>query len=188
VAELGIELTHAWLYVIVDYLRRQKLDQICEYLESDQEALSRSIDSMMQLTRKRVQTTALGGLTHEDCRNVEKRLEEVQRLSQCLIEEIQSRTAEDLARYAAKLRGELPHDGNARDRSQTPPPKAHPRSASPATSQSFAAEVSLSPRGASPLPDSPKDVHGTGKRRAKELFQQAWKATKKLGKTHKDGR
>lgn len=183
VAELGIELTHAWLYVIVDYLRRQKLDQICEYLESDQEALSRSIDSMMQLTRKRVQTTALGGLTHEDCRNVEKRLEEVQRLSQCLIEEIQSRTAEDLARYAAKLRGELPHDGNARDRSQTPPPKAHPRSASPATSQSFAAEVSLSPRGASPLPDSPKDVHGTGKRRAKELFQQAWKATKKLGKT-----
>lgn len=190
VAELGIELTHAWLYVIVDYLRRQKLDQICEYLESDQEALSRSIDSMMQLTRKRVQTTALGGLTHEDCRNVEKRLEEVQRLSQCLIEEIQSRTAEELARYAAKLRGELPQgDGNARDRSQTPPPKAHPRSASPATSQSFAAEVSLSPRGASPLPDSPKDLHGTsGKRRAKELFQQAWKATKKLGKTHKDGR
>lgn len=190
VAELGIELTHAWLYVIVDYLRRQKLDQICEYLESDQEALSRSIDSMMQLTRKRVQTTALGGLTHEDCRNVEKRLEEVQRLSQCLIEEIQSRTAEELARYAAKLRGELPQgDGNARDRSQTPPPKAHPRSASPATSQSFAAEVSLSPGGASPLPDSPKDLHGTsGKRRAKELFQQAWKATKKLGKTHKDGK
>ena len=50
---------------------------------------------MMQLTRKRVQTTALGGglnafrwfecgratpgLTHEDCRNVEKRLEEVRK-------------------------------------------------------------------------------------------------------------
>eukprot|EP00438_Fugacium_kawagutii_P029872 Skav201994 [mRNA] locus=scaffold269:175799:180814:+ [translate_table: standard] len=61
VGELGIELTHAWLYVIVDYLRRQKLDQICEFLESDQEALSRSIESMMQMTRKRVQTTALGG-------------------------------------------------------------------------------------------------------------------------------
>eukprot|EP00913_Durusdinium_trenchii_P012766 g11986.t1 len=92
VGELGIELTHAWLYVIVDYLRKQKLDQIYDYLESDQEALSRSIESMMQMTRKRVQTTALGGLTHEDCRNVEKRLEEVQRLSQCLIEEIHSRT------------------------------------------------------------------------------------------------
>lgn len=174
VAELGIELTHAWLYVIVDYLRRQKLDQICEYLESDQEALSRSIDSMMQLTRKRVQTTALGGLTHEDCRNVEKRLEEVQRLSQCLIEEIQSRTAEELARYAAKVRGEHPQgDGNARDRSQTPPPgsKAHPRSASPATSQSFAAEVSLSPRCASPqLPDSPKDVHGTSGKRCDSVL------------------
>ena len=193
VGELGIELTHAWLYVIIDYLRRQKLDQICEYLESDQEALSRSIESMMQLTRKRIQTTALGGLTHEDCRNVEKRLEEVQRLSQCLIEEIQSRTAEELARYAAKIRGEHPQGDGARERSQTPPPGVKPpRSASPAPSQSQSfvrGETSLSPRGASPQLDSPKDSQGTSKRRAKDLFQRAqraWKATKVLGK-HKDG-
>lgn len=62
------------------------------------------IESMMQMTRKRVQTTALGGpflsfacrvlgccdrlmglqgLTHEDCRNVEKRLEEAGSLCGC---------------------------------------------------------------------------------------------------------
>ena len=32
---------------------------------------------------------------------------QVQRLSQCLLEEIESRTAEELARYAAKVRGDL---------------------------------------------------------------------------------
>ncbi|CAK9026447.1 unnamed protein product [Durusdinium trenchii] len=190
VGELGIELTHAWLYVIVDYLRKQKLDQIYDYLESDQEALSRSIESMMQMTRKRVQTTALGGLTHEDCRNVEKRLEEVQRLSQCLIEEIHSRTADELARYAAKVRGEADGDTFARERSTTPPPgvKPQPRSTSPANArtQSFPhGEVLLSPRCPSPqLPDSPDG--GSSKRSAKQLFQQAWKATKRLGKGHKE--
>lgn len=61
----------------MDYLRRQKLEQLSDCLESDQEALSRTIESMMQMTRRRVQATALGGLTHDDCRDVEKRLEEV---------------------------------------------------------------------------------------------------------------
>ncbi|CAE7781489.1 unnamed protein product [Symbiodinium pilosum] len=132
VAELGIELTHAWMYVIIDYLRKQQLDQIYDHLDGDQEALSRAIDSMMQVTRQRVQTKALGGLTLEDCRNAEKRLEEVQRLSQCLIEEMRSRTAEELARYAAKVRGEFSQETRdmrdtastmlGRERSQTPTP------------------------------------------------------------------
>ena len=61
----------------MDYLRRQKLEQLSECLEGDREALQRTIESMMQTTRRRVQATALGGLTQEDCREVEKRLEEV---------------------------------------------------------------------------------------------------------------
>ncbi|CAE7533975.1 unnamed protein product [Symbiodinium sp. CCMP2456] len=162
VAELGIELTHAWMYVIVDYLRKQQLDQIYEHLASDQEALSRAIDSMMQATRQRVQTKALGGLTLEDCRNAEKRLEEVQRLSQCLIEETRVRTAEELARYAAKVRGEFSQEGRdgpsvlARERSQTPTPlgrskSPHPRSASPSGASAGVFGGYYSPRSPSPV-------------------------------------
>lgn len=42
---------------------------------------------------------------------------QVQRLSQCLIEEIQSRTVEELARYAAKVRGDLLEEPVGRPRS-----------------------------------------------------------------------
>lgn len=201
VAELGIELTHAWMYVIVDYLRKQQLDQIYEHLASDQEALSRAIDSMMQATRQRVQTKALGGLTLEDCRNAEKRLEEVQRLSQCLIEETRVRTAEELARYAAKVRGEFSQEGRdagpsvlARERSQTPTPlgrskSPHPRSASPSGASAGAFGGYYSPRSPSPVLISPRegpDSQATSSRSAKQRFQGAWKAMKRLGKGHKE--
>ncbi|CAJ1382335.1 unnamed protein product [Effrenium voratum] len=189
VGQLGIELTHAWIYVIVDYLRRQKLDQIAEHLDADQEALSRAIESMMQATRRRVQTTALGGLTHDDCRNLEKKLEEVQRLSQCFIEETQSRTAEELSRYAAKLRGEVSAEEPVRERSQTPGRSQH-RSASPATpatpfqglGTAGRENASLSPRSPSPMEVSDQTPGASSKRSAKQLFQKAWKATKRMGK------
>eukprot|EP00439_Symbiodinium_sp_Y106_P042445 s1603_g5.t1 len=201
VAELGIELTHAWMYVIVDYLRKQQLDQIYDHLASDQEALSRAIDSMMQATRQRVQTKALGGLTLEDCRNAEKRLEEVQRLSRCLIEETRARTAEELARYAAKVRGEFSQEGRdvgpsvlARERSQTPTPlgrskSPHPRSASPSGASAGAFGGYYSPRSPSPVLVSPRDgpdSQATSSRSARQRFQGAWKAMKRLGKAHKE--
>ncbi|CAE7414671.1 unnamed protein product [Symbiodinium natans] len=203
-AELGIELTHAWMYVIIDYLRKQQLDQIYDHLASDQEALSRAIDSMMQVTRQRVQTKALGGLSLEDCRNAEKRLEEVQRLSQCLIEETRARTAEELARYAAKVRGEFSQETRdaaassvlARERSQTPTPlgrskSPHQRSTSPSGTSTGAFGGYYSPRSPSPAAISPRDGGAdpratSSSRSARQRFQGAWKAMKRLGKGQKE--
>ncbi|CAE8706109.1 unnamed protein product [Polarella glacialis] len=123
VVELGTHLTHAWTYVILDYLRRQKLDQVAPYLDDDQDALKRTIGDMMRAARRRLEAAervqggagqqpsgqqSLNGLSADDCKNGERKLDEVQRVAQSLILKAHSGTAEELARYAAKVRGDLP--------------------------------------------------------------------------------
>merc|ERR1712087_615009 len=58
VVELGSQLTSAWSYVVLDYLGRQKMDQITMYLEEDIEALKNLLDAMMTRARHSVGTDA----------------------------------------------------------------------------------------------------------------------------------
>lgn len=118
VVELGARLTQAWSYVVLDYLGRQKFDDVGPFVDDDQEALKRLLATMMQEVRQRVANDAQGagqpslaGLTTEDCDNGQRRLDEVQNLAQMLVLKVQSGSAEELARYAARVRGELADAG-----------------------------------------------------------------------------
>lgn len=209
--ELGTQLIHAWVYVIVDYLRKQKLDQISPHLQPDHEALQKTLDAIMKVARRRVQADALGGLTVEDCENGEKRLQEVMAVAHSFVEEASRRKDDELARYAAKVRGELeegerPPTPPVRERSQTPhgqrsqaptphgqrsqAPTPHGRSKSPAeggrprSASPFGGAFGLNPAdsGRSVSPASPLGHEdGDEHRSSKPMWKKAWTATKRLG-------
>eukprot|EP00928_Gymnodinium_smaydae_P031987 TRINITY_DN23296_c0_g1_i1.p1 TRINITY_DN23296_c0_g1~~TRINITY_DN23296_c0_g1_i1.p1 ORF type:complete len:2172 (+),score=409.66 TRINITY_DN23296_c0_g1_i1:128-6643(+) len=156
VVELGTQLACAWSYVVVDYLRRQKLDQLVPHLEEDQVALQHLLSSLMQEARRLgsiavasganaasacgaggagAATSAPGlmveGLSREDFDDGQRRLEEVQKGAQMLVLKAHSGTAEELARYAARVCGDMlaasavdrrgSSSERTRERSQTPP-------------------------------------------------------------------
>lgn len=115
VVEIGTQLIQAWAYVVVDYMRRSKLDQVCRFLDDDQTALERFLDRLMAQARSRIlspermqsqQASGLCGLSKEDFDDGQRRIEASQRGAKLLCLRADSGTAEELARYAARLCGD----------------------------------------------------------------------------------
>eukprot|EP00933_Yihiella_yeosuensis_P007531 TRINITY_DN112614_c0_g1_i1.p1 TRINITY_DN112614_c0_g1~~TRINITY_DN112614_c0_g1_i1.p1 ORF type:complete len:513 (-),score=95.61 TRINITY_DN112614_c0_g1_i1:37-1407(-) len=127
VVELGKRITDAWTYVILDYLRRQKVDTVMEFLDDDLAALKHLMAVMMKAARRRVASNAregsgqqnLSGLSMEDCDRAEQQLEQVQHVAQTLLLRVNAGTADSLARYAGKVRGDLPAIGENTSTSET---------------------------------------------------------------------
>jgi len=119
VVELGTQLANAWTFVVLDYLRRAKLDRAASLLDDDLEALKRMLAALMQEARRHVTAKAqtpggpgsvrpsLIGLSVGDCDEGSKRLEEVLKVAQALVLKVHTGTAEELARFAGRVCGEF---------------------------------------------------------------------------------
>lgn len=110
VVELGMQLTRAWMYVVMDYLRRLKVDQVAPHLDTDSHALKRLLTNVMKQVRLKLaqrestkqSQRSLSTFALESVDNGQKQLEEVQSLAQDLALKVQSWSPEELQRYAIK--------------------------------------------------------------------------------------
>lgn len=102
--QLGTRLVHAWMLVIVDYLRKQKRDALCEHLEEDQDELRKFLIRLVQEARKRSGESSAGGLSDE-CDQCVKELDKVQdSVGQLVVRAASGEYSIDsLARYAEKI-------------------------------------------------------------------------------------
>jgi len=131
------QLTNAWIYVVVDACRRQKLDQISPYLEDDFDSLKDLVRDLTGRARKRIQTERkdmtgpdrdLHGMNVDDLEAHEKHLGDKLNKLQPFVYQASDGKAEDLAKVAARLCGDVP-DAQARGSRDD---RRSPRDASPA--------------------------------------------------------
>lgn len=149
VVELGTHLVYAWMYVVIDYLRRSKLNnEAASMLDDDWEALKSTCESLMREARSHVtartqtpgpgrpaQNRSLTGLSLGDCDDADRRLQEALKVAQVLVLKVNSATTEEMARYALRVMGDAPPREVVEERRDLsmPPPACRTAAASPQT-------------------------------------------------------
>eukprot|EP00929_Paragymnodinium_shiwhaense_P046365 TRINITY_DN2359_c1_g1_i2.p1 TRINITY_DN2359_c1_g1~~TRINITY_DN2359_c1_g1_i2.p1 ORF type:complete len:2245 (-),score=566.54 TRINITY_DN2359_c1_g1_i2:77-6811(-) len=131
VLELGTQLCNAWSYVVLDYLRRGKLDLISEYLDDDQEMLRRFLNNLVKEARRHIEiytaehgqvvTDYLHSLSPEDCDKCQEKVHGLQEAAQELVLKTNGASNDDMTRYAFRVMVELEAGGGgAQERAMTP--------------------------------------------------------------------
>jgi len=124
---LAQQLANAWCFVVLDYMRKQKCEQLKTYLDDDHDALTDLLDDMLQ--------EAEGRLTGDpvDIKNFKNRvLKLLDPIKEFTTQKVHTMSPEASQRYAERVCSEAPTHAGAEVRSRTPQRSGRSPSPSPA--------------------------------------------------------
>jgi len=156
IVQLALQITNAWLFVVLDYCRKGKGERIEPHLDDDQEALRQFLVLFVDEAASRARAET-GLLSSEDCAHIQEQLADMQKVVGVLTARISTCSADQLLRYSAGLLDE-PQQATPRTARGASPGPALRRNNSNAGLGASASETTprLTPRGFTPRGGTPR--------------------------------